>query len=897
MESFGSWVRRRRRALDLSQHELARRVSCARITIQKIEAGERRPSAQLAALLADQLGIGNNQRAQFLRAARSVLTVEGLDAPDQLPTADQPPPLPQRIVPALTSSLTAPLTPCIGRTHELTQITALLANPACRLVTVIGIGGVGKTHLALTAGMQAPPIGDGAWFIALASLPAAELVPSAIADALELALEPGGDTLARLGVALHSRQLLLLLDNAEHLLPGLAELVARLLRLAPGLKLLITSRERLRLQNEYIVELTGLVSPPDNATDPLEGYSAAALLLQQAARVRPDVALTDDDRRAVARICRMLDGLPLALVLAANWARLLSFTAIADQLAGDLDPGGLAPRDLPTRHQSLRAVFTHSWYLLAPDTRQALAVLSVFHGGFSARVARTVGEVSLLVLAALQDASLVERAGDGRSMLHPLVRHFARERLEQDAELHTLVCARHAAHVAYVLREPPVDSSVVTPETLVTDGATIADIRAAWAWAVTQHNLGTLEQLLDGLVARFIHQGWLLEGVDALDLALRALASAETAQAATRQLTRRLQIAQAHCYQRLSLPEQAERRLRQALASSRADDDQRACADSLHGLGAVAWARGAYRQAGAYVDEAVRLYQMLGDRQAVVLEQSTLLALQADCGEYEAARVLGAQALAEAVTYEDPVLLGIVALRVSTVEYALGDYPAAEARLRELLAMAGAADQLYMTVHLRSQLGLVLTAQGSYGEAEELLQTGVTHARKLNYPFGLALALNHLGAARCRHGEPGSAQPLLTEALALCEAIGNRTGVVHALIHLAAVAQAAADFVRAGKLLMRGLRLSAELETLPLVLDTVLGLAALLIEQGQTSTAAPALGAVLRHPATRALTRADAAHLGSHIEAVHQLPEPLAPVPLDDLVALAHQLVPNEIYD
>ena len=890
-ESFGTWLRRRRRALDLSQHELARRVSCARITIQKIEAGERRPSAQLATLLADQLGIDDHQRATFLRAARSVLAVEALQAPDLPPGTDQQAPMPPSHVPAQTSTLPVPLTPCLGRERELTQIAVLLADPACQLVTLTGLGGVGKTHLALTAALQSQTFPDGAWFIGLASLPSAELVASAVADALGFALEPGGDILTRLGVALRERRLLLVLDNAEHLLPGFADLAARLLRFAPGLKLLVTSRERLRLQNEHVVELSGLASPPDDEDDQLEGYSAAALLQQQVARVRRDTSLTDADRQAVIRICRTLDGLPLALVLAASWARLLSFPAIAEQLAQDLDPGGLAPRDLPARHQSLRAVFAHSWDLLDAKPRQALAALSVFHGPFSADVARVVAGTSLLVLAMLQDASLVEWAGDGHYALHPLVRHFAWERLEQDVELHRLVGARHAAHVARVLRELGVFPSAATPQALTTDGVNSADIRAAWVWAVNQHNLEVLDDLLDGLVRRFVHQGWLREGVAVLDLALRVLGGIEQPPTAVHRLLRRLQLAQAHGYRRLSLPEQAERRLLQVLTSARAEDDLRACADSLHGLGAVAWARGAYRQARGYVDEAVRLYDMLGERASAVLEQSTLVALMADCGEYEAARVLGAQILEEAPGYGDPVLLGIAALRMSLVEYALGDYPAAAARLRTLLAMAGAAEQLYMTVHLRSLLGLVLTAQGVYGEAEELLQTAVAQARELNYPFGLGLALNHLGAARCRQGAHRSAQPLLQEALALCEVMGNRTGVVHALLHLGAVSVAGGDLVRAKDALGRGLELSASMEVLPLMLDTVFGCAALLIAQGQMALAAPLLTAVRSNPATRALTRADAVHLTKHKEALDLLPESHTPATLDELIVLARRLL------
>jgi predicted ATPase/transcriptional regulator with XRE-family HTH domain len=895
MDSFGSWVRRRRRALDLSQHELARQVSCARVTIQKIETGERRPSAQLAALLADRLAIPPDQQPMFLRAARSVLVAESLEPPHQMPIAPQS----TRVVPtpvvddpsATTNGVLPPVLTCLGRQRELEQISALLAEPSCRVITLTGLGGVGKTHLALTVATQTEAFPDGVRFVALDPLPAAELVPAAIASALGISLEPAADPLARIGVAVRQRHLLLVLDNAEHLLPGIAEQITRLSRVAPGLRFLVTSRERLRLQSEYLIELRGLTSPPDATSVSLQEYSAAALLLQQAARVRSELSLSEDDRHAIARICQIVHGLPLALVLAASWARLLPFPAIADQLARDLDPAGLAPRDLPARHHSLQAVFRHSWALLIPEVRHALAALAVFHGAFSATVAQEVGSVSLSALAALQDSSLLEVAATGYYALHPLVRHFAWEQLNQDKELQKRVRTRHAVHAARMLHDANDVSPASTPAVFSADGVTIADVRAAWGWVVEHRDLTLLDELCDGLVARFSHQGWLTEGVSVLDQALRALAGPAEAPAAVRQLARRLQIAQALCYQRLSLPVQAERLLQQVLASSRADDDRRAWADSLHGLGAVAWARGAYRQARQYVEEAVGCYQALSDTSAVVLEQSTVVGIYTDCGEYEAARVLGERLLAWAQASGDALLTGIVALRVSLVEYAQGDYGAAQARLEELLALAGAADQLYMTVHLRSQLGLVLAAQGANDTAERLLQEAVTQARVLNYPFGLALALNHLGAVLCRAGRYAHAEAILTEALSLCEAMDNRIGIAYALIQLGTIVRVGGDLVTAERLLQRSFMVSEAMAALPLVLDSLLGLAALVIQKGQISAAAHALVSILASPSTRALTRADAAQLYGQIEGAEKRIEPHGPMTYDDLVALARQFV------
>ena len=398
--SFGAWVTRQRKALDLTREQLARRVGCSVPGLRKIESDERRPSRQMAELLADCLQIPLEQRPTFLRVARGQLRAERLPATGYVPGGGQSRPAP---------GLPRPPTPLIGREPELATLNRLLCDPQCRLLTLAGPGGIGKTRLALElASTQRAQFPDGVFFVPLVSLSLPEFIAPAIRSALGLSSSSPLDPKEQLLNHLRQKSLLLVLDNLEHLLEGVG-LLAELLEQAPGVKLLVTSRERLNMQGEWLFDLQGLPVPPLDQVDRAEEYSAVALFVQSARRAQVGFELSAEERPWVARICQLVEGMPLAIELAAAWVRLLSCREIAQEIERNLDFLSTSARDLPERHRSMRAVFDHSWQMLSAEEQRVLRALSVFRGGFLREAAEQVTGASLSLLSALVTRSLVHR--------------------------------------------------------------------------------------------------------------------------------------------------------------------------------------------------------------------------------------------------------------------------------------------------------------------------------------------------------------------------------------------------------------------------------------------------------------------------------------------------------
>ena len=329
--------------------------------------------------------------------------------------------------------LPTPTTSFVGRSEELARIRDLLANPHCHLLTIIGPGGIGKTRLALRAAAdQISNFLDGISFVPLAGVGSSDLIAAAIANALPISLSGAEDLRERMIRYLRRNRMLLLLDNLEHLLSGV-DLLVDVIQVAPDVKLIVTSRERLNVQEEWAVILGGLTVPAKDATASMDSYSAVELFVERARQVQTNFAL-DAEAEAVQTICQRVEGMPLGLELAASWLRAMTCQQIAAHMDSSLDFLTTPLRNVPERHRSLRVMFEQSWQLLSMDEQSVLMKLAIFRGGFDLEAAEAVAGASLSMLEGLADKSLIRLNVGGRYDLQVLLRQFAEDKLQASGD-------------------------------------------------------------------------------------------------------------------------------------------------------------------------------------------------------------------------------------------------------------------------------------------------------------------------------------------------------------------------------------------------------------------------------------------------------------------------------
>jgi predicted ATPase len=444
----------------------------------------------------------------------------------------------------LAQSQLPPLADLIGRDAELATIMRHLAAPDHRLISLIGPGGVGKTSLALqvaasVAGDADVDLADGVAVALLAPATTVDDVPRLIAAALGITLQGARPSADQIVDVLAECALLLILDNVEQLLggadgPGLIVLLQRMLHEARGLRLLVTSRERLRLRDEWVVELSGLAVPAAERRTGIDGVAAMRLFVARAERAAPDFRLDLAGRAAVARICRQVEGLPLAIELAASWVDTLAVADIAAEVDRALDFLVLPTRDAPERHRSMRAVLDQSWARLNDAERAALMRLAVFRGGADRDATTAITGAALPTLQSLLNKSLLRREiADGvtRYTLHELVRQYAAERLAADPQAYAATEAQHIAYYAALLgRTMDPLTSGSTPEGHALLVRNSDNLRAAWERAADRKDIAALGAMQRSFWVMIDSFGWLPEAVTLLGRgadALRGVAGAE----------------------------------------------------------------------------------------------------------------------------------------------------------------------------------------------------------------------------------------------------------------------------------------------------------------------------------------------------------------------------------
>jgi DNA-binding SARP family transcriptional activator/predicted ATPase len=455
---------------------------------------------QLMRLLA-----ANNQRSQALAQFErlQVMLAEELAVTPEAETLQ----LSERLrgaggLPALSErhphNLPAFLTPLIGRQVELAEIQCRLSSPDCRLLTILGPGGSGKTRLALeVARASLETFSHGVCFVPLNPVQSPDSIPPAVVEALGLPRQEGDQHQTQLTNYLRNKNLLLVLDGFEHLLEG-AAMLAEILHQAPGLKMLVTTRIRLNVKGEHLYPLAGLRHPPVEADEAeILGSDAVRLLVHSLQRARLEYQPSTGDLRPLLQICRQVQGMPLGILLAASWAATLSPDEIAGEISRGLDFLSADWADVPARQRSMRDTFDHTWHLLDERERVVFQGLSVFRGSFTRRAARVVSGASPHELRAQVDRSLLWNKSPGWYEVHELLRQYGREKLAGSARIERQVCARHSAYYLEQLVRLGGELKGPRQEVALSNIALEHEnYRAAWDWAVEQ---GSAAQLAPAL--------------------------------------------------------------------------------------------------------------------------------------------------------------------------------------------------------------------------------------------------------------------------------------------------------------------------------------------------------------------------------------------------------------
>ncbi len=445
------------------------------------------------------------------------------------------------------NNLPAQPTPFVGREAELAALDELVADSDIRIITILGPGGIGKTRLALASAERQlarrfatsdqqpdPAFPDGVFFVRLASVAEMDRLAPALADAIDFPLEGAGRDLRssdrQLLGYLARKRMLLVLDNFEHLLAAGA-LVSEIVRRAPEVQLLITSRERLNLQGEQRFPIQGLKIPEavHLGTASFATYASVQLFANTARRVDPDFVMADEEVSQLARICRLVGGMPLGLELAASWIGMLPIAEIAAELEESLHLLAADVRDSPHRHQSMQATLATSWRRLGKEQKEAFRRLSVFRGGFTRSAALDVAGANLFLLVALTNKSWLtyQREGD-RYQIHELLRQYGKNELSANAEEETEVWGRHSAHFCAFLEAREEEWFGPRQERIVSEIRMEEDnIHAAWLWAVRNSNIELIDQGLDSLCRFYGWEGRWAEALTACGEAVESLQEAK----------------------------------------------------------------------------------------------------------------------------------------------------------------------------------------------------------------------------------------------------------------------------------------------------------------------------------------------------------------------------------
>lgn len=760
------------------------------------------------------------------------------------------------VAPRADGNLPHPMTELIGREDERFEVSARLRR--ARLVTLTGLGGIGKTRLALEVAREvAGEYPDGVWLVTLEALTDGKLVAQQIASVLGLREKPGQDFLRSLTDHMRKRRLLLVLDNCEHLMETTARIVTSLLRECVEIRILATSREALGITSETVWVVPTLAAP-DPAHLPqaratllrvLMRYESVQLFVERAQAVQPGFVLTEDNAQAVAQVCCRLEGIPLAIELAAGRARALTVSQIAMRLENYLGLLTGGSRTALSRQQTLRATLDWSYALLTESERGLLHRVSVFAGGWTPAAAEHVcggngietWEVPL-VLRSLVDKSLVvmeqqERGASARFRLLEMVRQYAVEHLHASGMADVIMARRRDWLVALAEEAEPQLNGFEQESWLHRLEMDHDNLRAALMWDGGEAAATDLR--LAGALHRFWYmRGYWSEGRQHLSRVLRQ----ESAQPRTAARAKALDAAGSLAYSQGDYSS-ARSLHEESLSIRREMRDRQGIAWSLNCLGKVAYDQGDYTAARALHEESLSIRRDLGDRPGIAWSLNSLGNIAHPRGEYEAARRMYEESLSLFKELGDRQGIARSFSCLGYVAYDRGDYTSARSLHEESLSLFKELGDKGGIAWACCCLGYMTHEQGEYASARALLADGLELFKELGDRRGVAWSLNSLGNVAHLLEEYEAARGLHEESLSIRRELGDRQGIAWSLNCLGNVAYDHGDYASARSLHEESLGFFRELQDMKGVSACLEGLAAVLAAQARVSTAVGLRGA------------------------------------------------------
>lgn len=714
------------------------------------------------------------------------------------------------------NNLPTPQTSFIGRETELIEIRNRIHDPDCRLLTLVGPGGSGKTRLALKAATNAlRSFTDGIYYVPLESINSADYLVPAIANALKFDIDTlvsQLDPKIQLFDYLRNRSILLFMDGFEHLVDE-AGLLSEMLDYAPKVKVIVTSRQRLNLRGEWTLFVEGLPVPQDPKDATLDISDAVRLFNQRAQQAKSDFQLTGVDYEHANHICQLVEGMPLGIELAATWTPVLSPQEITEEVEKSLDFLATETRDIPEKHRSLRAVFDSSWSLLTEEQQETVSKLSIFKGGFDRKAALEIVKASLPQLSTLLDKSLLRRDGSGYFTMHALLQQFAAERLRQIPQVQQDVRNRLCRY--YVSRLTEREWDFMGPRLLQARDEIrpeLENVRAAVDWACLHWEPRPIRKLLVTLLCFYIVHGW-HEGIFTFrDIARQRkeyLLSNGIFDLSKDPIILSARIHQAFFLTNLGQIDESEAISRDCLKGLKELGLKAELSECLHNLGVNASFRGEYESAGDYLEEAI----LIGRECEHIVWPTYLLWL--------------------GHTY-----------------FLLGEYEQGLLSLRKCYEIFDQQGTLWGKAFALGKMGLAADGLGEHSQSMRYHREALEIFEGLGNQAGKGYSLSRMSMSAYFLEEYPQAVKFGEEGYQIFQEIAHRWGICTSLSRLGFAYVGLGDTGRAMEYFKKALQLSKKNRMVPLSMYALAGIACTLVRMGEEQRALSLFRYVQQHPQT-----------------------------------------------